>query len=220
MRNIPRRKLLILWLGGTLLVGLSAFWTVYILWPGALPGQRMPHAADALPPVELNDEAEAFVDALPELGREHRAGTSDVPRIIIPRLSVEEAIVESPLQQQGWFIDGLESRIAHLEGTDAPGGDGNAVFAGHITLSDNSPGPLVRVDRLVPGDAILVVHGPVTYQYEVVGRQQVGEDRLEVVYPTQTPTLTLITCSSWSWFDGRYTSRQVVTARLTDVVHS
>lgn len=107
--------------------------------------------------------------------------------------------------------------MGHLDGTDAPGGSGNAVFAGHITLADNSPGPLANIKMLVPGDQIVIIGGKGRYTYEVIGQQQVAEDRLEVVYPTKSPQLTLIICSRWSWLNGRYTGRQVITARLLSV---
>lgn len=209
MNDYSHRRLAAMWVTGALLVGAAVFWTLFMVLPAFGP-QRM---AQVLPKVSLDRQGRAFVRALPELGDEDAQTKPDGPYIAIPSLGVRETIVESPLVQEGWYLDGLESRIAHLEGTDVPGGDGNAAFAGHISLVDNSPGPLANVERLSPGDEIVVVYGATTYRYEVVAQQQVGEDRLEVLYPTDSPTLTLITCSSWSWLNGRYTSRQIVTAR-------
>lgn len=216
--NLTPRRFLAVWGVGTILLGLGTFWGVHIVVTGILQGP----GHDALPPVTLTADAKAFVASLPVLGKEKTkpsaAAISSMPRIQIPSLGVNSAIVELPLLDTGWFLDGLETRIGHLDGTDAPGGTGNAVFAGHITLADGSSGPLAKIETLLPGAQIIIISSKQRYIYEVTGQQQVAEDRLEVVYPTKQPQLTLITCSRWSWLNGRYTSRQVVTARLVSTL--
>jgi LPXTG-site transpeptidase (sortase) family protein len=208
---VTPRRFVAVWGVGTLCLGLATFWGVRILVTGTALGP----GHDLLPPVKLNAAAQSFVDSLPVLGKGGaKSPGGETPHIQIPKLGVDSAIVELAQTDKSWFIDGLEKHIGHLQGTDAPGGTGNAVFAGHVALADNSPGPLAEVERLVPGDQIIVIAGRSRSLYEVTGQQQVGEDRLEVAYPTSTPQLTLITCARWSWLDGRYTGRVVVTARL------
>ena len=222
MKRITPRTFLALWYVGALLVGVAVFWTIYIAAPDEVtPGSSVSvddEPVVLLPVVTLSQDASAFVESLPVLGDEAQVSKQvGAPRMLIPGLGVDEVIVELPANDLGWDVAGLGSGFGHLEGTDAPGGAGNMAFAAHISLADNSPGPLANVEQLIPGDTILIVDNQNRYIYEVVDQQQVGEDRLEILYPTETPTLTLVTCSRWSWIDGRYTSRQVVTASLVEV---
>ncbi|MBN1120938.1 MAG: sortase [Anaerolineae bacterium] len=210
----PRRLYLLMWGVGTLMVALAVFWGIRLFMPD-------PHLKagitplEALPEVKLDNAGKRFVRALPVLDNSTAPTLDDdVPVMLIPELEVEQPIVELPAEVGGWGIAGLGGYIGHLEGTDVPGGEGNTVFAGHISLSDGSPGPLANIERLSPGDLITVRFGRHTYTYEVVLLQQVGADHLDVIYPTAEPTLTLITCSRWSWLNGRYVSRDVVVARL------
>jgi LPXTG-site transpeptidase (sortase) family protein len=212
--NVQKTRFLyiLMWGVGTLMVGLAAFWGIRLLMPAPhLDAGITP--LEVLPEVRLDNAGKRFVRSLPVLG-EASTLDDDVPVMLIPELDVEQPIVQLPAEVGGWSIDGLDGYIGHLEGTDVPGGDGNAVFAGHISQVDGSPGPLANVEYLSPGDLIMVRSGRRTLTYEVVLLQQVGADRVDVLYPGDEPTLTLITCSRWSWLNGRYVSRDVVVARL------
>src|SRR6185369_16717688 len=117
-------------------------------------------------------EAKSFIESLPVLGQSADLGSSaHTPRVLIPRLGLDSHIVELPLTDRSWFIDGLETNIGHLEGTDAPGGSGNFVLAGHISLADNSPGPLAKIEQILPGDQIMVIYRGTIYEYKVNGIQ-------------------------------------------------
>jgi LPXTG-site transpeptidase (sortase) family protein len=211
-----RRLYLLLWGAGTLLLGFAVFWGIILLKPDPL-AEIGYTPLEVLPEVQLNNAGKRFTRALPSLDE---AATltlgTNTPVMLIPELGLEQPIVQLPAEVGGWSVIGLSDYIGHLEGTDVPGGSGNTAFAGHVSLADGSPGPLANIEYLSPGDRIMIRVGRQTYTYEVVLQQQVGADRLDILYPGQEPTLTLITCSRWSWLDGRYASREVVVARLVN----
>jgi LPXTG-site transpeptidase (sortase) family protein len=214
VKNLLSKRFLMIWGAATLLIGLGVFWAIYIV---LRPGQNDPGTL-TLPQVRYTAESKSFIDSLPVLGQSADLGSSaHTPRVLIPRLGLDAHIVELPLKDRSWFIDGLEKNIGHLEGTDAPGGSGNFVLAAHLSLADNSPGPLAHIEQMLPGDQVMVIYQSRIYEYNVTTIQEVAEDRLDVVYPTSTPTLTLLTCARWSWLDGHYTSREVVSATLSSV---
>ena len=198
---------------GITLMAAGFAWAAYILFPDTVGRGRA--ASPPLPEVTYTREAAAFVRSLSVLGSEEDpAAAAGAPYVVIPALDVHSQIVALPFADDTWYIEGLETRLGHLQGTDAPGGTGNTALAGHLTLADGSPGPLVHLDALVPGDEITILTGGRVFTYRVTGLDVVGQDYLDILYPTDRPTLTIITCAEWSWLDGRYTSREVVTAEL------
>ena len=80
--------------------------------------------------------------------------------IRIPRIGVDKIVVE------GVSVDDLRKGPGHYPGTPRPGDAGNAAIAGHRTTYG---APFAEIDRLAPGDQILVttLHG--TWTYEVIG---------------------------------------------------
>ncbi len=92
-------------------------------------------------------------------GAEVRPGDA-IARIRIPKIGVDKIVVE------GVSVDDLRKGPGHYRGTPQPGDAGNAAIAGHRTTYG---APFSEIDRLAPGDQILVttLHG--TWTYEVIG---------------------------------------------------
>lgn len=122
-------------------------------------------------------------------------------RIIIPAIEVDAPVV----QGDGW--EQLKLGVAQHAGTPDPGENGNIVLSGHNDVY----GEVFRfLDRLMPGDIVNLYTLQRQYTYIVTGTQIVEPTQVEVMLPTQKPTLTLISCYPYLVDDHRI----VVTAVL------
>lgn len=135
-------------------------------------------------------------------------------RLIIPKLNLDASVVISPIKNQTWQVDHLEQAVGHLEGTAPPGAASNIVLAGHVTLSEGVYGPFAGLGQLVPGDILTVYEGNQKYNYVVDDYDIVERTAIEVTRPTNTPRITLITCTRWNQQEGRYEQRLVVKGHL------
>lgn len=117
---------------------------------------------------------------------------------------------------EGVGTEDLKKGPGHIPGTAAPGQLGNTVISGHRTTYG---APFADLDRLRPGDAVVVETRDSWFTYTVRGTQIVAPSAVEVTYPVPgdadaVPTrrlLTLTTCHP------RYSAKQrlVVSAELT-----
>jgi sortase A len=103
----------------------------------------------------------------------------------IPKLGLDMIFVE------GISRDDLRKGPGHHPGTALPGQPGNVAIAGHRTTYLH---PFWSLDRLAPGDKVVLRtrHGTFTYRVEWV--RVVGPKARWVVGATGEPTVTLITC--------------------------
>jgi LPXTG-site transpeptidase (sortase) family protein len=137
-------------------------------------------------------------------------------RLDIPSLNyaIPLPIVELPQYNGEWDVTNLGHNIGWLDNTtwfDPTWG--NTVLVGHIQLSDTDPGPFKELERLVPGDEILVYEGSMVRRFLVEEIFTVGPTQMEVTHPTLDPMLTLITCTNWSDNRGVFSDRLVVRAK-------
>jgi sortase A len=125
----------------------------------------------------------------------------------IPRLKVSNVVMS------GDDPEVLDVAIGHLPDTPKPWELGNSALAAH---RDGLFRPLRRI-RL--GDEIRVrtAHGDFTYR--VRDTKIVAPDDLSVLAPTETPTLTLITCYPFN-FVGSAPKRFIVHAERVDTALS
>jgi len=125
-------------------------------------------------------------------------------RIHIPALWDSAAPV---VQGDGW--EQLKKGVAQHVGTANPGEAGNVVLSAHNDIF----GELFRdLDRLKPGDDVVLSTGVQDFVYKVTGLQIVGPTEVGVMEPTARPTITLISCYPYL-VD---TQRIVVTAELVE----
>lgn len=142
--------------------------------------------------------------------------TPPEPMMFIPSLGVEAPIVTLERgEDEVWKVEDLGALMGHLKDTSPPG-EGNSVYAGHLVLSNQAPGPLSKLDKIEIGAVVRVFDGAQMYTYEVVETHTVDWDDLSVIKETEEPTLTLITCGRWSWWENQYRTRVVATARLVE----
>jgi sortase A len=120
-------------------------------------------------------------------------------RLEIPRLGLEVMVAEGT---RGWV---LRRGAGHLPGTPLPGDSGNVALAGH---RDRHFRPLKDV---APGDEILLTTPHGTFRYRVEWTRIVEPKDVEVLDPTDQPTLTLVTCYPF-YFVGNAPDRFIVRA--------
>ncbi|MGH9187003.1 MAG: class E sortase, partial [Acidimicrobiales bacterium] len=131
------------------------------------------------------------------------AAGEPVARIRIPAIGVDEVVVE------GVSVGDLRAGPGHYPGTPLPGQPGNVAIAGHRTTYG---APFAEVDRLGPGDEILLETIQGTFRYQVAGQQIVRPDQVEILDDAGDDRLTLTSCHP------KYSTRQriVVTGTLSD----
>lgn len=106
-------------------------------------------------------------------------------RIQIPALNIDVPIV----QGDGW--EQLKKGVGQYIGSPDPGQDGNVVLSAHNDVY----GEIFRyLDRLAPGDQVIIYTQQRQYTYIVDRTVLVEPTAVEVMASTGTPTVTLISC--------------------------
>lgn len=106
-------------------------------------------------------------------------------RIQIPAIGVDAPVV----QGDGW--EQLKKGAAQHIGTPNPGKNGNIVLSGHNDVY----GEVFRdLDRLSPGDSVILFTSQRQYTYVITGTQMVEPTSVEVMAPTPDARVTLISC--------------------------
>lgn len=112
-------------------------------------------------------------------------GPEQAIRVQIPAISVDAPIV----QGDGW--EQLKKGVGQHLGSSNPGQRGNLVLSAHNDIF----GEIFRdLDRLVPGDLVIVHTNQHSYTYIVVDTKIVQPTAVEVLAPTPKATTTLISC--------------------------
>lgn len=105
-----------------------------------------------------------------------------IGKLQIPRLGLSVMIV------QGVGKSELRVAVGHMPQTALPGHEGNTVLAAH---RDTFFAPL----RLIrENDTVIVTTADGRFDYRVASTEVVDPNAVQVLYPTKTETLTLITC--------------------------
>lgn len=121
----------------------------------------------------------------------------------MPALDVASPVEEVFVREGVWQV--ADYAVGYHHGSALPGEAGNVVMSGHAGLR----GAVFRnLDTLQQGDDIFVDAGEWRYHYTVDQTRRVWPNQVEVMAPTRTATLTLITCTDWD------TRRLVVVAHL------
>lgn len=106
-------------------------------------------------------------------------------RIQIPAIGVDAPVVQGDSWEQ------LKKGAAQHIGTPDPGERGNVVLSGHNDIY----GEIFRdLDRLQPGDQVILFTSQRQYTYTVIDTQMVEPTAVEVMSPTPDSRVTLISC--------------------------
>lgn len=106
-------------------------------------------------------------------------------RIQIPAIGADAPVVQGDSWEQ------LKKGVAQHIGTPNPGESGNIVLSGHNDVF----GEVFRyLDRLNPGDNVILFTSQRQYTYVITGTQMVEPTAVEVMAPTPDARVTLISC--------------------------
>jgi sortase A len=141
---------------------------------------------------------------------------SPEPKLIIPKINVDVPVVYDTTPDNASQQKAMESGVAWfgIPGANSkPGQVGNTVLSGHssndIIDQGNYKFIFARLDRLDQGDSIFVNYQSKRYTYTVTKKEVVTPTEVsKLVYPTDKPIITLITCTPI----GTATNRLLITA--------
>lgn len=125
-----------------------------------------------------------------------------VGKVEIPDLRLSAVIF------QGTQDSVLDQGVGHVDGTALPGQPGNVVLAAHRDTFFRS------LRNIRKGEVVRVTTPSGTRDYEVDSTEIVDPTQVQVMDPTPTPSLTLITCYPF-YFVGHAPKRFIVRARDT-----
>jgi LPXTG-site transpeptidase (sortase) family protein len=196
----------------------------------AAPAPEASSVTDALTSI---DDVENLPVAISYYNPQRTTPTPEPPAVTVPlRLVIDSLGVDAPvgvyeLDGNGVpevpLADDAAEVVAWYDFSSKPGAGSNAVFAGHVTWN-RAPAVFGNLDDLQAGDVVrLVSDDGREYTYEVFANFAVDPydtESLKVMAPTETDTVTLITCGG-TWipdpseqFGGDYTTRTIVQAKL------
>lgn len=147
--------------------------------PPNSPGGARPNEA------EIPEHLRPLVQSMPA-PEIPKPSPAHAQRILIPAIWDSAAPV---VQGDGW--EQLKKGVGQHIGSANPGEIGNVVLAAHNDIF----GELFRnLDRLRPGDEILLSTGAQDFVYRVTGTRIVEPTEVNVMDQTPRPTVTLISC--------------------------
>jgi sortase A len=125
--------------------------------------------------------------------------------LLIPSIGLDTPVVEVFPAGDTW--ESAEYAAGYMHGTARAGEAGNMAISGHLGLRG---GVFANLAAVQPGADIFVDAAGWRYHYRMRGSQVVWPNQIEVLFPEETTTLTLITCTNWD------TQRLIVTADLLE----
>ncbi|HEX7483547.1 MAG TPA: sortase [Candidatus Saccharimonadales bacterium] len=141
---------------------------------------------------------------------------SSEPKLIIPKINIDVPVIYDVTPDYDAQMKAMEQGVAYfgIPGANSkPGQIGNTVLSGHSSNDIIDPGSykfiFAQLDRLNKSDTIYVNYNGVRYTYTVTKKEVVTPTEVsKLVYPTDKPVLTLITCTPL----GTSLNRLLVTA--------
>jgi sortase A len=139
----------------------------------------------------------------PEVRRPYPRSGSTLGLLEIPRVGLSTIVVEGSDERE------LKLGLGHIPGTSLPGDGGNVGIAGHRD-SFFRPLRLIRTNYMIK-----MITEQQEHQYKVVSTLIVEPADVQVLYPTGSETLTLVTCYPFD-FLGAAPKRFIVRADCVD----
>lgn len=125
-------------------------------------------------------------------------------RLFIPQINVDVAVVEGNTEAA------LEKGAWHRRPENGnPEKGGNFVLSAHRFVMSFTPqgtavkSPFYNIDKLKVGDTLSVDYNGKRYEYEIKRKYSVKPTAVEIEGPSETPKLTLYSCTLQGSQDGR-----------------
>ncbi len=132
-------------------------------------------------PAEVVDTAD---DDTPTWDRQGTLPQGSTAVLEIPKLGIKIDVL------YGVSDDVLRQGIGFYPQSDDPN-TGNVCIAGHRNAHGS---PFWNLDKLMPGDSIILYYNDITYQYLVSMNYITDNQDWSVIEPTDKPAITLTTC--------------------------
>ena len=199
---------------------------------GALPQPAQPQQPAQQQPAQqqrAQQQPGGRQDSSPEVTPAAKVpvGASEPTSISIPAIGVDSAVFSIgkaddgtlAVPQPGPDLD----KAAWFENSPTPGQPGPSIIEGHVSTDQGGPSIFFDLAELRPGHKIVVTRKDgSTVVFEVTALREFAKDQFptELVYggDLSTPTLRLITCSSFDPSLGNHTSNLIVFTQLTRVL--
>ena len=131
------------------------------------------------------------------------ASVSAEPRLIIPKINVDVPVVYNVGNDYNSQMAAMNNGVAHFAipgASSHPGQLGNTVLSGHSSndLFDGGDYKFIfaQLEKMAVGDTVYSNYESVRYTYVVTKMEVVKPTQVsKLVYPTDKPVLTLITCT-------------------------
>jgi sortase A len=141
---------------------------------------------------------------------------SPEPKLIIPKINVDVPVNYDTTPDYDAQMKAMENGVAWfgIAGANSkPGQVGNTVISGHSSNDVIDSGSykfiFARLDHLTVGDTVYVNYNTVRYTYSITKKEVVKPEEVgKLIYPTEKPIFTLITCTPL----GTSLNRLLVTA--------
>lgn len=141
---------------------------------------------------------------------------SPEPRLIIPKINVDVPVIYDVGTDEASQLAAMEKGVAHFPVPGAnskPGQIGNTVLSGHSSNDLFDPGAykfiFSQLEKMQVGDTLYANYEGVRYTYVITKTEVVRPSEVnKLIYPTNKPVLTLITCTPL----GTALNRLLVTA--------
>lgn len=128
---------------------------------------------------------------------------SPEPRLIIPKINVDVPVLYDVGADHNSQMAAMAKGVAHFSipgASSHPGEVGNTVISGHSSNDLFDPGDykfiFAQLEKLKIGDTIYANYNSIRYTYVVTKMEVVKPTEVsKLIYPTNKPMLTLITCT-------------------------
>lgn len=128
---------------------------------------------------------------------------SPEPRLIIPKINVDVPVIYGVGTDEASQLKAMEKGVAHfaIPGANSrPGEVGNTVLSGHSSndLFDQGEYKFIfaQLEKLQVGDTLYANYESTRYTYVITKKEVVRPTEVnKLVYPTDKPVMTLITCT-------------------------
>jgi sortase A len=125
------------------------------------------------------------------------------PKLIIPKINIDVPVIYGVGSDQNSQLEAMVNGVVHFSipgASSLPGQIGNLVIAGHSSNDILDTGDykfiFAQLDKLTAGDVIYTNYESKRYTYIVTKSEEVSPtDISKLIYETDKPTLTLVTCA-------------------------